>query len=517
MFTVGRKCEGLCGPHNRPHSSVSLLFHSLPFIVTFTVVALLVLHRLFPVLCTQRNRHPYPYNSSESRHRKRIAALAFSTTLGATGVLAELILCEVSDWVDAEARRVAFRVTVSVLLLCLIVVIPANQIVTVVEATKVGTWRWRNQMLVIGGVFAAWLWVFWNVGDVLPMRRQEFSLWQSSRTLSEECLARVGVVGVSLMALLSGFGCVSTPFSAKPRHVSETDIARAQSGLEAAHDMLESKRNQLRILEKRIHDKQTTSHDGIMSKMISTIRSGLDSDSQEKTTLLHEISALETMTADLSARLNELQNIQRSQFIARTPRGRITSFLYFIFSIYCLYRIAATTFAHIPFLHRRSASSSYSQTDPITNVLALLGKHWDPHLDRAAWSRQIGFLLSGVIIAGSLTSVISTLSMLSRAAPGVVVRAMKAESSPGFALMVSQLSAVYVLAAALLLRSNLPPYMSSVITESLGAPLDTQFVERWFDGLFLGAAAVTAVGMVVVRKWKKIGEEEEWEIAGKEC
>lgn len=179
MFTVGRKCEGLCGPHNRPHSSVSLLFHSLPFIVTFTVVALLVLHRLFPVLCTQRNRHPYPYNSSESRHRKRIAALAFSTTLGATGVLAELILCEVSDWVDAEARRVAFRVTVSVLLLCLIVVIPANQIVTVVEATKVGTWRWRNQMLVIGGVFAAWLWVFWNVGDVLPMRRQEFSLWQS--------------------------------------------------------------------------------------------------------------------------------------------------------------------------------------------------------------------------------------------------------------------------------------------------------------------------------------------------
>lgn len=110
--------------------------------------------------------------------------------------------------------------------------------------------------------------------------------------------------------------------------------------------------------------------------------------------------------------------------------------------------------------------------------------------------------------------------MLSRAVPAVVVRALKQDSSPGFALLVSQLCAVYVLAAALLLRSNLPPYMSSVITESLGAPLDTQFVEKWFDALFLSAAALTGVGIVVLRKWKKIAvdeELEEWEVAGKEC
>lgn len=280
-----------------------------------------------------------------------------------------------------------------------------------------------------------------------------------------------------------------------------------------------------------------------MSKVISTIRNGMDSDAQgqlssrpsfqlciqipdfvfptEHSTLLHEISAMETMTSTLTSNLTNLQTIHRAQLMARTPRGRIISVVYLIFSVYCVYRIATTSFAHLPFLHRRSADgspSSYSQTDPITNVLALLAKHWDPHLDRAAWSRQIGFLLSGVIIAGSLGSVLSTLSMLSRAAPGIVARAMKAESSPGFALLVSQLSAVYVLAAALLLRSNLPPYMSSVITESLGAPLDTQFVEKWFDGLFLGAAAVTAVGMVAVRRWKKWEEvEEEWEVAGKEC
>lgn len=179
MFSLGRKCEGLCGPHNRPHSSVSLLFHSLPFILTFSAVSLLVLHRLFPILCGTASRHSYN-GHADSRMRKRIAALAFSTTLGATGVLAELILCEVSDWLNAEARRMAFRVTISVLLMCLIVVVPAIEIMGVVESSPVlARWRRRNQLMVGAVAFCAWLWVFWNVGDVLPIRRQEFRLWQS--------------------------------------------------------------------------------------------------------------------------------------------------------------------------------------------------------------------------------------------------------------------------------------------------------------------------------------------------
>jgi hypothetical protein len=45
--------------------------------------------------------------------------------------------------------------------------------------------------------------------------------------------------------------------------------------------------------------------------------------------------------------------------------------------------------------------------------------------------------------------------------------------------------------------------MSSVITESLGAPLDPAFVDRWFDALFLAAAATTGVGILIVRKVRR--------------
>lgn len=93
-----------------------------------------------------------------------------------------------------------------------------------------------------------------------------------------------------------------------------------------------------------------------------------------------------------------------------------------------------------------------------------------------------------------------------------------------FALFVSQLCAVYVLASVLLLRSNLPPEVSSVLTESLGAPLDPAWVDRWFDGVFLASAAltltITGVSKRVNRAWgvtdNETYAEEDIEM-GKQC
>jgi hypothetical protein len=395
----------------------------------------------------------------------------------------------VSDWVDSDARRLAFRTVVSVLLVCLIVVIPLLEFYSLVE----GRWDQKRRTAAVIGGFGTWLWIFWELGDRLPIRNGEMGLWATdSRTLSEECLARVGVVGVSLMALLSGFGCVSTPwhsFIAKQRHVSESDVSRAQAGLDATTELLSGKRNKLRYIEKRLQDKDS-SQESLMTKMMSTIRG--DPDSQEHAVLLKEVSGLETMRASLSSELAELQRNLTFQQRSRSPTGRILTTVYWGFSVYCIYRIAATTLAHLPLLGR---SSSFSRSDPINNVLALLAAYWDPHLDRAAWSRQIGFLFSGVIICGSFGSVMTTLKMAMRVAP-----APKGESNPNMALFFSQISAVYVLASALLLRSNLPPSMSTVITESLGAPLDPAFVDHWFDGLFLGAAVLTAFALVAFRK-----------------
>ncbi|KAF8539710.1 Abscisic acid G-protein coupled receptor-domain-containing protein [Trichophaea hybrida] len=486
---VAQKCSDDCVPHygHDTSSTFPLLFASLPFILTFSFVSIIVLHRLFPVLCGTRH-------NLEGRNRKRLSAIAFSTTLGATAVLAELVLCEVSDWVDSNARKLAFRTVVSVLMFCLIVAIPLLEIYSLVETR----WDRKRRAAVVMSAFGVWLWVFWK----LPIMSGHMELRLTHpRTLSEECLARVGVVGVSLMALLSGFGCVSTPwqnFGAKQKTVSENDLTRASAGLEATSELLISKRNKLRYVEKKMQENPP--QEGIMAKMFSAVRG--DPDMQERTVLLKEVSGLESMRASLSVELAELQRRVAFQQRSGSIMGRMLKTIYWGFSIYCIYRIAATTLAHLPLIKRRH--SSFSQSDPINNILAFLAVYWGPHLDRAAWSRQIGFLMSGVIIAGSLSSVMTTLKMLVRFAPGTIA----SEYHPNLPLFVSQLSAVYVLASAILLRSNLPPSMSTVISESLGAPLDPAFVDRWFDLLFLGAAGSTALTILMLRKVRGVWNKE---------
>jgi hypothetical protein len=131
-----------------------------------------------------------------------------------------------------------------------------------------------------------------------------------------------------------------------------------------------------------------------------------------------------------------------------------------------------------------------------------------------------------VIIVGSLSSVLTTLRMLSRSSDILKHSGQPPNEYRGtnFALFVSQLCAVYVLASALLLRSNLPSEVSSVLTESLGAPLDPSWVDRLFDGVFLASAAITFLVMVVGRHLCGLGapgsddpdQEDDIEM-GKQC
>jgi len=64
-----------------------------------------------------------------------------------------------------------------------------------------------------------------------------------------------------------------------------------------------------------------------------------------------------------------------------------------------MYRIAATLLA--TFRRWWTPAASFGTTDPINSVLALLAKHWDPSINRAAWSRQIAFFLSGGMLLAS--------------------------------------------------------------------------------------------------------------------
>lgn len=154
----------------------------------------------------------------------------------------------------------------------------------------------------------------------------------------------------------------------------------------------------------------------------------------------------------------------------------------------------------------------------MNRILSILARWWTPALDHHAWARQIGFLLTGVIIAGSTTTILRAFNTITKKliTPAPVTPTLSgpvgALTPLGqiLALSTAQVTATYVLASALLLRLNLAPEMSSALTEALGAPaLDPAFVERWFDAVFLWSVGGVVVGWVVSRGLGVFGRDED--------
>ncbi|KAF2761272.1 hypothetical protein EJ05DRAFT_530807 [Pseudovirgaria hyperparasitica] len=499
---------------------ISLTFKSLPFLLTFLVVAIVVYTRLFPLLAgrdepVKERRDSLPTHSKSfgeksshwtsrfSTSAKRIAGVTFATNIALSAVLIELLLCEISDALNPAARSLALRVTVPLLLYLLILVTPALEFHSIISAAgygfvnaKKGNRRvaWLLQLLAL----TAWLVGFWYLGRGLLGSYLHEKSYVRQHSFSEGCLERIGVIGIALMASLAGFAAVSSiwqSFGIKSRIVTEADIARKQAGLEATTEMLDTKQSRLRALQRKVTEVPNT---GIMNRVFTTI-SG-NPEGQERSALHMEVSGLETMQRSLKHSLATLKNRRQEQQRAKTALGRFLNLVQYIFALYCMYRLGATTLATVR--RFRSPDTTFSNSDPVNNILALLAKHWDPKLDRAAWSRQISFLLSGVMLLASFNAVLQTFLLFARFLPGVLQHAQA-----NLALIVSQVAATYVISSTLLLRSNLPREMSTVISDALGAPLEPKFVERWFEGWFLTIAAATALGIWISRKMRSV----EWD------
>ncbi|KUI54317.1 Golgi pH regulator B [Cytospora mali] len=571
-----------------PTSTVGTLFSLSPFILTFAIVSATVAKKLFPRLsrlsqARDGEDHYLPASAPptlqqvHAEHgsksmRRRLAAATFASTIGLATVLGELILAEISDVVDARARDAALRVVVPTLLLLLVGVIPFLEIQSVLAGSglcsfqrtakgRLPRWAWTLQS--VG--FGLWLFVFWSIGKAVPaggvagdesfiysraakakgsfdatgmsigMRfKESMSTAWTVDTLARECLERIGIIGISLMALLSGFASVSSPYSMladgssrRRKPITDADIARKQAGLEATGELLMTKRHRLRSLQRKLaattESNATAGSSGVMGKIVGSLKgigSGGGGDVAEIKALQQEISGLETMDANLSSGLSALRSKQAAQARAGTALGRLLVVPAYIFSIYCVYRILATSLTSFRRLYY-PASASFSSSDPINRFLGLLAKHWDPKLDQIAWARQISFLLSGVILLASGNAVVQTFHIFAKWAPALLYQAQA-----NLALLIGQITATYVISAGLLLRSNLPKDMGSAVGHALESALEPTFVDRWFEAWFLFSSLATAVGIWVGRRihggggglgagdwdeWDEFGGEEMWQ------
>ncbi|KAK4570189.1 hypothetical protein LTR86_002269 [Recurvomyces mirabilis] len=508
----------------------TIILSSIPFILTWIVAVVIAQQRLFPILSNSDaqqekkaglpvfNKDTFkPSTSSlkDSLRRpsaKRLASVVFSTSIGLSTVLVELLLCEISNTLNPAARSLALRVTLTSLLVLSILLTPALEIHglsktilgTPTETTSTRKTKPTFRLILQTALFASWLLVFWYIPQTSLLRAslrptEDTTPDSSNHAFTEACLERVGIIGISLMASLAGFAAVSSlwqTFGVRHRTIRENDISRKEAGLSATEEMLHAKQSRLRALQRKLSEASPADQKGFMTRMLSSVRGG-GTEAQELKSLQLEVSGLETMRFQLSTSLSNLRSRYTEQQRSRTTTGKALNIFNTIFAVYCAYRILATSLSSL----RRwwQPTHSFATSDPINNILALLTTHWDNNLDRAAWSRQISFLLSGIMLLASFNAVLQTFRLFSRFAPSALQHAQT--SLP---LIISQVAGTYVISSALLLRSNLPEEVGGVISEAL---------EGWFESWFLVAVVLTAMGILIGRK---VGEGEEWDDGGEE-
>ncbi|KAL7945825.1 Abscisic acid G-protein coupled receptor domain-containing protein [Trichoderma barbatum] len=521
-FSLSSCDQDACAPPS-PHAvTAAALLSALPFAAVFMAANAVAVRLIFPKLsraaqddARDGDDHVLPAHAPAALRQvhaehgtkswaRRGAAWAFGTTVGLAATLGALIMAEIVEAVDPAARNLALRVTVPALLFMLVVLIPWLECRSLVSSAGWSfqrTAKGKLPRVALGlqaALFGGWLFVFWSMGSVVP--RAEILLrsappadhdGKSSNTrgivgedLTRACLERIGVVGISLMALLSGFASVSAPWhtfgrtETRRRPLTEADVQRKQTGLEATSEMLATKRHRLQYLERKTgQEASKKGKTGLVGMVMGSIR-GASGEEAEMQTLKMEIAGLEAMEANLSSNLVLMKSQRAASARASTAVGRILLVPSYIFSAYCVYRILATS---ITTLRRASSpSASFASSDPINRFLGLLARHWDPKLDQMAWARIISFALSGVILVASANSAIQTFHLFAKWTPGLLRHAQA-----NLALAVGQVAATYVISASLLLRSQLPSEARSAVGGVLKGALTPAFVDGWFEGWFL--------------------------------
>lgn len=524
-------------------------FALIPYAAAFVIVNILVVRYIFPKLSHAHDHgrdgedHYLPTHAPpalrqvHAEHgaktwRRRGAAWTFGTTVALAVTLGLLILGEILEAVDPVAKNLALHVTVPTLLFFVIVLVPWLECRAVISGAgwsfqrtskgRIPRVAWALQLLLFGG----WLFTFWTVGETLPesatqdvqppTKSRKGHVSSLAETLTKACLERVGVVGICLMALLAGFASVSAPWqtfveatSRRKKPVTEADVNRKQTGLDATSEMLATKRHQLQMLERKMSDPATAakSSSGLIGKVMGTLR-GSSGDELELRALRVDIGGLENMEANLSSSLSLLRSHRAATVRASTACGRVMLVPSYIFSSYCIYRILATILT--TFRRFTSPSASFANSDPINRFLGVMARHWDPKLDQLAWARTISFALSGVILMASANSVMQTFHLFAKWTPGLLRHAQA-----NLALAVGQITATYVISASLLMRSQLPAKAGGAVTGALQGALSASFVDRWFETWFLLGSALTIVGIWTGRKLLG-GYDDDWDGYGME-
>ncbi|CAF4513790.1 unnamed protein product [Rotaria sp. Silwood1] len=417
--------------------------------------------------------------------RKRKVILSFAITFALSCTMFELIIFEILAFLQPSSRYLHWRIGLYCMLFLLVFLIPFYIAYLLLNTIQIV----RDFRLVLCFTLIAWcfyLYIFWKLGNPFPIsnRHEFFSI--------EQCISRVGIIGVTAMAILSGFGAVNCPYTymtyfIKP--VTEKDISDAQKRLKQVMEIVATKKKHVARIEYENSLKSTfTSSFSSMNNKWNFLRRTLNSSfisptnhniSYNLSTIKQDIITYEEISSQLYSDLVDLQAIQQRIEYSKTLKGKYFHVLGHFFSLYCVWKIFIS-FINIVF-------NRVGKVDPVTRGIELTVHYFNLQFDVQFWSQYVSFILIGIIVVTSIRGLLITLTKF-------FYFISSSRSSNVIVLCLAQLMGMYFISSVLLIRMNMPAQYRQIISQVLG-DLQFNFYHRWFDCIFL-LSALFSIGIL---------------------
>jgi len=406
-----------------------------------------------------------------------LVQLFFPTIFMLSSSMFELIIFEISGTLDSWSRYLYWHIVIYLMLIMLILVIPFCLCHFTLSNSPWVKREWVTFLSFI--TWCIYMFFFWKIGENFPILSPQHGILSI-----EQSISRIGVIGVTVMASLSGFGAVNYPYTSMNifmRPVKKQDIQAVEKRLLQTIDVISNKKKKISLMERERHKSKRDEPSGSRSRIWGLLKSVTHTSPQKESiaALKMEVAALEELTRQVFLETVELQGRRERVEWAQTFQGKYFNFLGYFFSVYCSWKIFISLI-NIVF-------DRVGRKDPVTKGMEI-AVHWiGLDIDVQFWSQHISFILVGIIILTSIRGFILTMTKFFYAVSS-------SKSSHIIVLIFAQLMGMYFVSMVMLMRMNMPLDYRTIITQVLG-DLQFHFYHRWFDVIFL-VSAVTTIGIL---------------------